>query len=154
MVEILECDFNNTEHRNAIVFLMNHYMEDEMGGVPPLNDTKAEKMVAGLRDHPSKLVLLVRVNNEFAGLTNCFINFGTFQVKPFINIHDIIVLDKYRGKGIGKKLMEAVIEYARKNDFGKITLEVRADNIRAQKLYKSCGFGESNPIMHFWSKYF
>ena len=153
MVNIIECDFANPLHRKALVKLMNHYMEDAMGQHPTMNKEEGEKMVCGLEKHPSKLILLAEYHGEYIGLANSFINFGTFAVKPFVNIHDIVVLDKYRGIGAGKKLMEAIIEYAQKNDCGKVTLEVREDNTVAQKMYKSLGFDECKPVMHFWAKY-
>ncbi|MBA7516134.1 hypothetical protein ES705_08179 [subsurface metagenome] len=154
MVKIVECDLNNPEHRKAVIDLMNHYMADTMGGkLPPHAPGKAEKMVEGLDQHPSKLVLLAEYKGEFAGLSTSFINYGTFSVKPFINIHDIVVLSKYRGEGIGRKLMEGIIEKAKQFDCGKITMEVREDNIEAQQLYKSFGFDESKPVMHFWTKH-
>jgi ribosomal protein S18 acetylase RimI-like enzyme len=126
---------------------------DEMGNGKPLNGEQAKKLVEGLERHPSKLVLFVSYQDQLIGLTNCFINFATFTVKPFINIHDVVVLKGFRDKGVGRKLLTAVIEYAKKIDCSKITLEVRADNPRAQALYKSLGFDEGEPVMHFWSNY-
>jgi len=154
MIQILECDFGNAMHRQAVIDLMNNYMADHMGGeLPPHETNKAERMVEGLADHPSKLVLLAKNDDKFVGLTNCFVNFGTFAAKPFINIHDLVVLDTCRGKGIGRMIMNTIVEKAKELDCAKITLEVRDDNTRAQALYKSIGFDEDIPIMHFWSKY-
>ncbi|MGM9551264.1 MAG: GNAT family N-acetyltransferase [Clostridia bacterium] len=53
----------------------------------------------------------------------------------------IAVVREYWGKGIGSKLMEAVIDFA-KNTAGCeiIHLQVRSDNERAIKLYKKYGF--------------
>lgn len=153
MAEIVECDFNDSEQRQAVLDLMNHYMGGRMGGnLPPHSKEKAEMMLNGLETHPSKLVFLARNNKEYIGLANCFINFGTFAAKPFINIHDIIVHQSQRGTGIGRLLMNAVIERAKQMDCGKITLEVRDDNVTAQNLYKSVGFDECRPKMFFWTK--
>ncbi|MCG8697110.1 MAG: GNAT family N-acetyltransferase [Bacteroidales bacterium] len=154
MVNVFECDFDNPTHTKALVLLMNHYMEDKMGDNPPLQGDDQRKLVDGLRNHPSKVVLLATYDDKFVGLINSFVNFGTFAVKPFINIHDVVVHTSCRGKGVGKALMNEIIAKAKSLDCGKITLEVREDNIVAQNLYKSVGFGEGNPVMHFWSKYF
>jgi ribosomal protein S18 acetylase RimI-like enzyme len=110
-------------------------------------------LINGLKNHPSKLILFALNKNKFAGLANCFINFGTFGAKPFINIHDIIVENNFRGKGIGRTLMNAIVQKAKALDCAKITLEVRGDNVIAQKLYKSLGFGDTNPKMYFWTMY-
>ena len=152
-IKIIECDFNKPEHRQGLINLMNHYIMDEMGNGKPLNEEQGRNLVEGLENHPSKLVLFVSYRNQLIGLTNCFINFATFTVKPFINIHDVVVLENYRDKGIGRKLLQAVIDHAKKIDCSKITLEVRTDNHRAQALYNSLGFEEGEPVMHFWTKY-
>ncbi len=128
-------------------------MTGSMGGrLTPHKPDEAEKMIKGLKKHPSKLILLASFNNEYVGLSNSFINFGTFAAKVFLNIHDVIVLDKYRGQGIGRSLMKANIKKAKQLNCGKITLEVREDNTYAQALYKSLGFADSKPVMHFWTK--
>ncbi len=154
MVNIIELDFENKEHCYALINLMNHYMQDKMGNHPPHDSESAKRLISGLKNHCNKLCLLAELNGEFVGLTNCFISFGTFVAKPFINIHDVVVLNTYRGKGIGRKLLEKVAEKAIEINCGKITLEVREDNAGAQHLYDSMGYKEGNPPMHFWSKYF
>jgi ribosomal protein S18 acetylase RimI-like enzyme len=153
MLQIFEVDFSNEEHCNALVQLMNHYMRDAMGGVSPHTPQSAERLIHGLRNHCNKLCLLAKLNDTYIGLVNCFIGFGTFAARPFINIHDLIVLEGYRDKGIGRQLLEAVVNKGKKKNCAKITLEVRDDNFRAQYLYSSLGFGEGKPPMHFWTKY-
>ncbi|MBN1596689.1 MAG: GNAT family N-acetyltransferase [Bacteroidales bacterium] len=154
MVKIVECNFNDTEQRKAIKDLMAHYMSDEMGGKQPMpSEEHLEQMVTGLEMNSVKLVLLAKKGKKYIGLSNCFINFGTFAAKPFINIHDIVVYKSERDSGVGRKLMEAILDKAKILDCSKITLEVRKDNLLAQHLYKSLGFGECHPVMHFWAKY-
>ncbi|MBN1953316.1 MAG: GNAT family N-acetyltransferase [Bacteroidales bacterium] len=153
-MNIEHADFSRSDHRQAIIDLMNDYMSDTMGGGLPAYTPELEKAVLeGLERHPSKLILLVREGDQFVGLSNCFINFGTFAGKPFINIHDIVILNSFRGKGIGHLLMEEITRQARLLDCAKITLEVREDNVYAQKLYKRMGYEECHPPMHFWTKY-
>jgi ribosomal protein S18 acetylase RimI-like enzyme len=50
------------------------------------------------------------------------------------------VLPEYRGKGIGRQLLQACISKARTKGITRIELEVRADNVRAISLYKALGF--------------
>jgi ribosomal protein S18 acetylase RimI-like enzyme len=152
---IKECDFSDLTQCQAVISLMNHYMADKMGGcLPAYSSEKAHALIEGLSQHPSKLVLLAKFNEAYVGLANCFINFSTFAAKPSINIHDIVVLQKYRDQGIGRRLMEEIVRKANEINCCKITLEVREDNASAQALYASFGFKEGTPVMHFWTKYF
>lgn len=154
MISVKECDFGNTAHRNAVIRLMNDYMRDDMGGnLPPYTSGLEEKVLRGLENHPSKLILLAEEEGHYIGLANCFINFGTFAAQPFINIHDLVVLSGHRGRRVGRLLMETISLKAGELNCSKITLEVREDNLPAQKLYSDLGYKESVPPMHFWTKY-
>ncbi|HJX72368.1 MAG TPA: GNAT family N-acetyltransferase [Bacteroidales bacterium] len=150
--KIIACDFNNLLHTSGLVDLLNHYIMDKMGGAMPLDEKKGLQLIEGLKKHPSKLVLFAELEERLIGLAICFVNFATFTVKPFINIHDIVVLDKYRNKGVGRNLMEGIHQAAASMGCSKITLEVREDNLNAQYLYQSLGYRECTPRMYFWEK--
>jgi ribosomal protein S18 acetylase RimI-like enzyme len=152
-IKIVSCDFDNTGHCKALVNLMNEYISDKMGGGIPYTEEQKTQLVEGLKTHPSKLVLLAIFGDDFIGLTNCFINFATFTVKPYINIHDVIVTDAWRNKGIGRKLIDKVIEIAGEKGCSKVTLEVREDNYNAKHLYHSLGFNDAEPRQYYWSRY-
>lgn len=65
---------------------------------------------------------------------------GMWLIMDEAHIINIAVHPKYRGKGIGKKLVEGLIEEVLKLNIYRITLEVRRSNITAQALYKKFGF--------------
>ena len=154
MVNIIDVNFNNQEHCKAVIDLMNHYMQDDMGGnTAPHTPESGLKLIEGLKNHCNKLCLLAIIEGNFVGLTNCFIGFGTFAAKPFINIHDVVVLNEYRGQGIGKALLNEVISRAQAMQCGKVTLEVRTDNTKAKTLYRNLDFARDNPPYEFWAKY-
>ncbi|MDP4274806.1 MAG: GNAT family N-acetyltransferase [Bacteroidota bacterium] len=150
-LKIVQCDFSNPIHQKHVVRLIDSYMHDEMGGGGALPEDRKQPLVEGLAAHPACFLLFAVLDEEFVGLTTCFVNFSTFKAKPYINIHDVFVSGGQRGKGIGRKLLEAVIAIARERDYCKVTLEVRDDNDHAQKLYQSLGFRDCKPVMHFWT---
>ncbi|MGK7396588.1 MAG: GNAT family N-acetyltransferase [Candidatus Cyclobacteriaceae bacterium M3_2C_046] len=152
-VQIVKCDFDKQDHQENLLRLMEAYMMDRMGQEAPMTDYVKKNLIPGLAAHPGVFVLFARQQDKYIGMTTCFIGFSSFQAKKLINIHDLIVLKSFRGQGIGRKLLQAVESEAGKLECGKITLEVRHDNINAQGLYVSQGFGESHPPMYFWSKY-
>jgi len=152
MVEFEFCDFENPDHLKALAELTNHYIADPMGGAEPLNKLQQLRLVDGLANHPTAEVLFAITGTKAVGLATCFVNFSTFKIKSYLNIHDIIVLNEYRGKGIGKALMQKLIEISEERKYCKVTLEVREDNATAQALYKSLGFEECEPRMLFWTK--
>ena len=52
------------------------------------------------------------------------------------------VRSAYRGRGIGRALIEKTLEAARERSLTRIELTVRTDNLRAKRLYESVGFVE------------
>ena len=50
------------------------------------------------------------------------------------------VSEAYKGKGMGGKLMEYIIGYARERGMGGILLTTHMANIRAQALYRRFGY--------------
>ena len=59
-----------------------------------------------------------------------------------IEIDNIFVSEEKRGNGIGTKLLEYLINYAKENKIINITLEVRTSNSIARHLYQKLGFDE------------
>ena len=57
-----------------------------------------------------------------------------------IEIEQFEVITKERGRGIGDKLLNYLIEKYKNSDIKNITLEVKEDNIVAINLYKKYGF--------------
>lgn len=152
-LEILPCDFDNPRHNEALIHLMNEYRLDKMGDGQAYTDEEKEKLVEGLKNHPTALVYIAWSGNNFTGLITSFVNFATFSVRPFVNIHDIIVAESWRNKGLGRKLIARVVEEAETLGCSKVTLEVREDNMNARHLYNSMGFCDSEPSYVYWAKY-
>jgi ribosomal protein S18 acetylase RimI-like enzyme len=152
-VTIIPCDFENKDHGEALVNLMNEYITDKMGGGDPYTPGQKIKLVEGLKNHPTSHTWFALSNGQFIGLITVFVNFATFTVKPFINIHDVIVTQAWRDKGIGRKMLEQVIEKAGELGCSKVTLEVRSDNENAMHLYNNLGFHDQEPRQYYWAKY-
>jgi ribosomal protein S18 acetylase RimI-like enzyme len=59
-----------------------------------------------------------------------------------IGIHPIA-----QGQGIGRKLIEALTDYAKNNNIKKLSLRVMGSNKGAIRFYKSCGFIEQGRLV-------
>jgi ribosomal protein S18 acetylase RimI-like enzyme len=149
-IEVIVGDLQNAEHRQAMLAQLDLYMQDPMAGHGKMTEILASEIIDGLLIQPNYLFFLAKLNGEYAGVANCFVNFSTFKAKPLINIHDFSVSPAFRKKGIGEAMMAKIIGYAREKGYAKVNLEVRHDNIGAQNLYKKVGFVECEPPMYFW----
>ena len=63
-----------------------------------------------------------------------------FERIRYCVITDIVVVKEFQGKGLGQKLLNGIIDWARKNDLNRIELEVVPINKQAYSFYKQNGF--------------
>ena len=57
-------------------------------------------------------------------------------------IDEFVVVREHRGKGVGKKLINAAVEECRQLGCCEVEVSTEITNTRARKFYKSCGFDE------------
>jgi len=149
-VEIVNADFGNAAHCTGIIEVLDSYAADPVGGGEALAADVRDRLVPALRDHPTALVLLAVAQGCPVGIAVCFLGFSTFRARPLLNIHDLAVLPEWRGRGVGRSLLAAAEDRARRRGCCRLTLEVQDDNGRALALYGSFGFsdltfGDSGP---------
>ena len=106
MLNIHETDLSSTEHAGAFIQLLETYSSDPMGGGLPLSDFARQHLVACIRHRQDAVVVIAFIDQEPAGLINCFEGFSTFSCKPILNIHDVIVAPKFRGQDISQQMLQ------------------------------------------------
>jgi len=151
-VSFTPCDFTQAIHCQALADLIEHYKMGEMGDGKPFSPIERLRVVDGLASHPARDIIFVLDDGNIAGVAVCFSLFSTFSVRPYLYIHDLVIHEQHRGKGLGKKLLEHCIALSTGRKYCKVCLEVRHDNERARNLYTSAGFAECVPPMHFWTR--
>lgn len=62
------------------------------------------------------------------------------QMADEIHVNNVAVRPEYRRLGIGENLVRVVLAWGREKGSAQAVLEVRAENVAAQKLYQACGF--------------
>lgn len=156
-IEVLRADYLDARHAADLVYLLNCYAQDCMGGGTPLSAEAQQNLASELARLPHAFSLLCYVDDVPAGLVNCFEAFSTFKCKPLINIHDVAVISEFRGLGISQRMLVEVEKIAREKGCCKITLEVLEGNEVARAAYLKYGFDgyELDPVLGkalFWQK--
>ena len=62
-------------------------------------------------------------------------------------LEDMFVRPEYRGRGIGKILLDKTIEWVKAKNIEKIQLDVHLKNPRGYNFWKECGFQEECCLM-------
>ncbi len=64
--------------------------------------------------------------------------------KDDLYLAEIAIDESQRGKGLGRKVVSDVIDYARSKNYSRVILDADFRNTGAKKLYESLGFREFN----------
>jgi ribosomal protein S18 acetylase RimI-like enzyme len=88
----------------------------------------------------SKIFIAEDESHAFLGYLFVGESFDTMTGATHGFIYDIFVAEEYRGKGIGKILIEKAETYCREKGYPRILLMVSAENQPAIRLYTKTGF--------------
>lgn len=106
-----------------------------------------EKQLAGLRlilESPQLgRLFALRVDGSVAGMANALITVSTAEGKPVVLLEDVIVGAAWRGRGLGRLLVERVIEWAGETGMARVTLLADKANAPALAFYAALGFASS-----------
>lgn len=139
-LNVVAVDLHDTAHAAFWLNLLDHYAQDPMGGGEGLSGFAKLNLVRTIRGVPGYHGAMAWLEGEAVGLINCFAGFSTFAARPLLNIHDIVVLESLRGRGIGQALLAWAETRAGELGCCKLTLEVLSNNQRALDSYAQAGF--------------
>lgn len=110
-----------------------------------------DKQLAGLRLILATPALgrlfVLRVDEEIAGMANALITVSTALGAPALLLEDVIIAAPYRGRGLGRRLVEHVLDWARAQGMGRVTLLADQDNGPALAFYEQLGFAPSAMVV-------
>lgn len=120
---------------------------DSLKKASDLNENKAKDVFNKIKSNPNHLVFVVILDDKVVGST-------TLLIEPkFIHqggkvghIEDVVIAKEFQGSGIGEKLINFVLEYAKKNDCYKTILDC-SDDIKP--FYEKIGFKKHSNCMRF-----
>jgi len=156
-IEVIQADYQNEQHTTDLLFLLNDYAMDVMGGGEPLSEYTQQHLIENLKQQSNVFTVLAYVDGKPAGIANCVVGFSTFAAKPLVNFHDVSVVKAFRRQGITNLLFDKVEQIAKDMGCCKLTLEVLQGNDVAKAAYAKEGFAgyELDPKMGqavFWQK--
>jgi GNAT superfamily N-acetyltransferase len=110
----------------------------------PQRDNQLRGLRMILADPALGRLFVLRVDGKVAGMANALITISTAEGGRVLLLEDVIVGKEYRGGGLGRRLVEHVMAWAREQGMTRITLLADRDNQAALDFYRKLGFVSSN----------
>lgn len=111
---------------------------------PVEGDARSRQVVSERIEHAGSDYIVLELGGRivgFAGLTTMrYPDLPMFQHSQYAYLEDMLVVAAHQGKGFGKMLMSAAIDWARAAGFGHLQTTVWAANGQASAFYDSVGF--------------
>jgi GNAT superfamily N-acetyltransferase len=92
----------------------------------------------GFKKNPAFIAYVAEIEDRIVGMALFYERYSTWKGNA-IHLEDLIVEEKFRGKGIGNALYTEVLKYAYEFDFKRVAWEVLDWNTPAIDFYKSTG---------------
>jgi GNAT superfamily N-acetyltransferase len=92
--------------------------------------------------------LVAEEDGKTVGFALWFYNLSTFKCKPGIYLEDLFVLPEYRGRGIGKALLQSLGKIAIEENIGRIEWSCLDWNTPSLEFYRRMGAKPQNEWVH------
>ena len=97
--------------------LINEFRPIELGVTKEIFETIYDTIFL------NNIIFVIELNNELIGSITLIIEQKFIhKLSKYGRIEDVIINNKHRGKGYGKKLIKHIVNYCKENCFYKITL--------------------------------
>jgi ribosomal protein S18 acetylase RimI-like enzyme len=143
-IRIRRADFDNPKDVATVRGLVQGFADVSKVTLPP----SVQDTVAPFLGRRAAFVLLAEdvgqdggtKKNEAVAMLIAQRILSSFQAGERINIHDLYVIPKAQGRGIGRRMLSVCADHARALGCSDLTLEVTGDNAPARSLYRTFGF--------------
>jgi GNAT superfamily N-acetyltransferase len=105
----------------------------------PDADAKTRLKLDICGDQPRIKAYLIETDDHLCGYVITFQSYSSFLAKPTLYLEDIYIQPNFRGKGIGKSIMNMLADYALEQGCGRMEWVVLDWNTSAQEFYHGLG---------------
>jgi ribosomal protein S18 acetylase RimI-like enzyme len=110
-----------------------------IGELEKIRSTPDDLRRYGFGSDPAFECVIAEIGGESAGICLFFRSFSTWFGKPGIYIQDLVVHERFRGKGVGERLMRRAAAIAKARGCAYLRLAVDHENPSAKVFYERLG---------------
>ncbi len=126
--------YEKKDREDLIKMYENYNPEDRSLGLPPVGRKAIESWITYLEEKGFSIVA------EHEGKIVGHLAIVEDENNPGVVDLAIYLARKYQNQGIGTQMVRAIIDFAKKKGYKKITLVTDRLNWRAIRVYRKCGF--------------
>ncbi len=105
-----------------------------------------EKYIESTHQEQNSILLLATINDKIISIAS--ITSSQKDRTKHVGTLGIVISEQFTGLGLGRKMMEQLIQWATSNGItNKISLVTREDNVLAIELYEKLGFEQEGLIL-------
>jgi len=121
----------------------------------PSNIELAEKFIQSRLENNESVIFVAIIKDENGltpiGFTQLYPKYSSVRAIKNWLLNDLYVEQNYRKQGIGEKLINTALKFAKEDQATFMELSTAVDNHTAQSLYESLGFIKQNPGTDFFN---
>lgn len=123
----------------------------ESNDIEPRDERIANTRMHLFGDHPIATVLLARDDNSnVLGMASYSLLWPASGTRCQLFLTELYVRDEHRGNGVGRALLNRLVEIAQEHNAMRVAWTARRNNVAAQSFYESLGYGaDPNKTYHF-----
>lgn len=135
---MIEITGMRTADRQQVYGLMNE-LEGEQ-----LDCGAFDRAFDAYMDDPDVHCVVVREDGRAIGFASVHVRMLMHHAAPVAELQELIVGEAYRGKGLGKQLLETAKRIAQINGSPQLEVCCNVKNVAGQAFYQRCGMGLSH----------
>jgi GNAT superfamily N-acetyltransferase len=109
----------------------------------------AERFLRERLERGESVIFLVCVDGAAAGFVQLYPSFWSIAARRSWILNDLFVAPEFRGRGIGRALLERARTHAEATGSGGLSLATERSNTTAQRLYEAQGWKRDEVYHHY-----
>ncbi|MEZ5925324.1 MAG: GNAT family N-acetyltransferase [Hyphomicrobiaceae bacterium] len=111
----------------------------------PLRPVRAAEFLGD----PRHLLMAAIEDKRIIGFASAVLYVHPDKPSPELWINEVSVLQTHHRRGIGRRLIGAMVAAARAKDCSQVWVQTETGNVAARALYRACGAWETDGVVHY-----
>jgi len=104
------------------------------------NPSRQQQGLRMMLDNPNGCVLVAQGDGKVIGMCSGQLLISTAEGGPALLVEDVVVCEPWRGRGVGRLLMEAISAWAKDKKVNRLQLLADRNNTAALEFYRCLGW--------------